>query len=121
MVLPSGRRDGPYMASPCFDAITSSGVPPSAGTRLIPSGCAKRICPSRPHDAPNGLVAGPIVTGAPPPIEIFCKAVAAFDQKASHSPSGEKNGEVVATSVPGMRREVSVSIARRYTPSTVLY
>ena len=86
----------------------------------MPSDCPKRIWPSRPHVAPNGLVAGPIVTGAPPLIAIFCSATDWIDQNASHWPSGEKNGFVNPGSVPGMSRDVSVSIERSNTPFGVL-
>ena len=63
----------------------------SAETRMIPSACANTI-PSVPQVMPKGLVAGQMVTAAPPVTAICLSAWSAPDQNAMDWPSGEKIG-----------------------------
>src|SRR5262245_51695260 len=82
--------------------VTSLGVPPLAEIFQRPEVklLVNTIVSSEPHEPPSGEEVLHKVTGNPPPRETFLSLLSSV-KKATHWPSGEKNG-FDAPSVPGI-------------------
>src|SRR5579862_4325451 len=90
--LPPGRICGQrWVASPLCKSVTGVGGPPAEGIRDRPVVrlIAAMMLPSSPQ-LPLGAVASHKVIAEPPSTEIFCSFPC--KEKATHCPSGEKNG-----------------------------
>jgi hypothetical protein len=63
---PSGSICGPWATSPFLTLTTASGLPPAAGTRMMPPAPWPKKIQSRSQAMSKGFVAGAMVTAAPP-------------------------------------------------------
>src|ERR1700676_5179007 len=91
--LPPGRICGQrWEASPVCKSVTGVGGPPAEGIRDKPEVLmsAAMMLPSSPQLPPSPADASHKVIAEPPSTEIFCSFPTV--KKATHCPSGEKNG-----------------------------
>src|SRR5580692_9216207 len=91
--LPPGRICGQrWVTSPFCKSVTAVGGPPAEGIRDKPPVklSAAMILPSSPQLPPTGVPVSHKVIAEPPSTEIFCSFP--DEKKATHCPSGEKNG-----------------------------
>ena len=116
IVVPSASIFGATCDSPVAlsGRVSCTGEPPPDGTLRSPAPRAPVAPPTM--MSPFGAQLAPLAAGisamsvaGPPSTGIFCSFPSA--KKASHFPSGEKNG-CVAFSVPGMGRDSNSPIAR---------
>src|SRR5262249_435867 len=98
--FPPGRTCGQrWLFSPSPSAVNGLGLPPAEGTIERPT-CVSSdamMLPSSPQLPPRPAGASHRITGSPPSTASFLSLPAA--KKATHCPSGEKNG-AYAPSLP---------------------
>src|SRR5271169_4723230 len=91
--LPPGRICGQrWVISPFCKSVTGVGGPPAEGIRDKPALnlSAAMMLPSSPQLPPSAVFASHKAIAEPPSTEIFCSFPS--EKKATHCPSGEKNG-----------------------------
>src|SRR5262245_61029124 len=104
--LESGRTCGNgWLRSACdfANAVTGTGVPPTAGTRYrtFSAAGAKTMTPSRRQAPPRPEGASQTTRLVPPSAAILCRRPAL--KKAIHCPSGDQNGKACASASTSLR------------------